>query len=123
MSTLSKKEQHLRLAKSNHRLATALSEFPTHCDWVATACFYAAIHYLQYDINPSETIEHHQQRERIIRKKYDKTSNTWINYRKLKDRSLNARYIPNIASAMSGDKKLAKGTLQLLEDLKKELNI
>lgn len=117
-------QEHLDQAKHNEDLARGLISMKApFCDWAVTTCFYAALHYIYFKLAPTSIFSSHQELESEMSKKYSSTSKVWRIYKKLKNRSENARYYPHLAKQMTNDLRHVNSLLKELEEFKKELGI
>lgn len=86
-------QQHLDGAERNEQFAKSL-ELSDHAqaDWAVTAIFYAALHYVDaFFVSRSDKPAFHTQREGKIRDTPELVG-IWMDYRRLKDMSREARY-------------------------------
>ncbi len=94
---------HINQAEHNEEFCRLiLKQLPNYWDWLITASFYAAIHYIEADFSQDPTIRHteqctpedvsiHTQRERLVGNKYSK--DCFKAYRKLRQFSRDVRYL------------------------------
>ena len=85
---------HIRKAEHNERFAaTVRGHSPEFLDWVATAYFYAALHYLEAYLTAKPAEKHpasHGERQSLVANHFSRNSYAGFSY--LKDRSETARY-------------------------------
>src|SRR3972149_7402233 len=109
--------EHLDQAIHNEEFARGiLSIKSANCDWVFTACFYSALHFLYYKYAPPTVFSSHVNFESFIMGRV--TSDIWSTYKKIKDKSISARYYPHLAKYMRNDRKYSQYAISELEALK-----
>ncbi len=141
---------HISQAQHNESLATHLLDKP-YCDWIITACFYAAIHYFEARLfleYANDSDKHtdtsvpvdemgylqyspHAWRTDLVRRISSKQA--WKDYRKLKTASELARYLassPRTSNAFLTEpsychfsNEIAKQFVERLQTLKDGFNI
>ncbi|MBM4041274.1 MAG: hypothetical protein FJ290_22455 [Planctomycetes bacterium] len=84
------REQHLAQAKANKAFYEELLDRPEYHDWALTVLFYAALHYVDAFLYPSDPPDHSTRNKLISRS--PTLRSLYRKYRRLQDRSQDARY-------------------------------
>jgi hypothetical protein len=86
------RDEHIRQAEHNEKLADTLSAGGSYPDWAVTIYFYAAIHYVNVILVAQGPVPtSHEKRDPLVRR-HPNLSKIWNEYKALDIMSRNARY-------------------------------